>query len=78
MECQTVGPRSRLAPKNLQSYQQKTLLSKDDTSRHRVEKDIKYHYITGLDKDFFYRKIVNIFLPISFNICCGLSKEPSH
>ena len=27
---------------------------------------------------FFQRKIVNIFLPISFNICFGCSKEPSH
>ena len=32
---------------------------------------------TGLDKQTFKRKIVNIFLPISFNICCGYSKEPS-
>ena len=27
---------------------------------------------------FSERKIVNIFLPISFNICFGCSKEPSH
>ena len=26
----------------------------------------------------FERKIVNNFLPITFNICCGCSKEPSH
>ena len=26
----------------------------------------------------FERKIVNIYLPISFNICFGCSKEPSH
>ena len=26
----------------------------------------------------FQRKIVNIFLPINFNICFGCSKEPSH
>ena len=32
----------------------------------------------GLDKQIFERKIVNIFLPISFNICFGGSKEPSH
>ena len=32
---------------------------------------------TGLDKQFFQRKIVNIFLPINFNICCGCSEEPS-
>ena len=33
----------------------------------------------GLDKQKnFERKIVNIFLPISFNMCYGCSKEPSH
>ena len=32
---------------------------------------------TGLDKKF-QRKIVNIFLPINFNICIGCSKEPSN
>ena len=32
--------------------------------------------ITGLDKKKFKHKIVNIFLPISFNICFGCSKEP--
>ena len=26
----------------------------------------------------FQRKIVNIFLPINFNLCFGCSKEPSH
>ena len=31
----------------------------------------------GLDKQFFEHKIANIFLPISFNICLGRSKEPS-
>ena len=35
--------------------------------------------IIGLDKPkFFERKIVNIFLPISFNICFGRSKELSY
>ena len=34
--------------------------------------------ITGLDKQNFERKIVNIFLPISLNICFGYTKEPSH
>ena len=33
---------------------------------------------TGYDKHFFKRKIVNIFLPISFRICFGCSKELSH
>ena len=33
----------------------------------------------GLDiNTIFERKIVNIFLPISFNICFGCSKESSH
>ena len=32
----------------------------------------------GLDKQNFQCKIVNIFLPINFNICFGCSKEPSH
>ena len=32
---------------------------------------------TGLDKQVFKRKSVNIFLPINFNICFGCSKEPS-
>ena len=31
----------------------------------------------GLDKQSFERKIVNIFLPVSFNICFWCSKEPS-
>ena len=33
---------------------------------------------TGLDKQNCERKTENIFLPISFNICFGRSKEPSH
>ena len=32
----------------------------------------------GLDKLKLQCKIVNIFLPISFNICFGCSKELSH
>ena len=32
---------------------------------------------TGLDEKKMGLKIVNIFLPISFNICFGCSKEPS-
>ena len=36
------------------------------------------HSLTGLDKQNFERKILNIFLPISFKICFGCSKEPSH
>ena len=29
---------------------------------------------TGLDKQNFQRKFVNIYLPINFNICFGCSK----
>ena len=32
----------------------------------------------GLDKQIFLAKIVNIFLPTSFNICFGCSKKTSH
>ena len=32
----------------------------------------------GLDKQNFQHKSVNIFLPISLNICFGCSKEPSN
>ena len=35
-------------------------------------------YCTGLDKQNFQGKIVNNFLPINFNMCCGCCKEPSH
>ena len=34
--------------------------------------------ITGLDKHFLRRKIVNIFLPIIFSICFWCLNEPSH
>ena len=36
------------------------------------------HHTSGLDKQNFECKIVNIFLPISFNICFWVLKEPSH
>ena len=32
-------------------------------------------FTTGLDKQKFQHKIVNIFLPINFNICFGCSKN---
>ena len=32
----------------------------------------------GLDKQIFERKVVNIFLPFSFNKSFVCSKEPSH
>ena len=45
---------------------------------HKDEWDnLSSHNHTGLDKKNTERKIVNIFLPISFNICFGCSKEPS-
>ena len=41
--------------------------------------DGSVHYISiGLDNKIFEREIVNIFLPISFNLCVECSKEPSH
>ena len=47
-----------------------------------VDRDIVHtpqvQYTTVLDNNFFQRKIVNIFLPICFNMCFGFSKEPSH
>ena len=42
------------------------------------------YFVAGLESVFhsshrnFECKIVNIFLPISFNICFGCYKEPSH
>ena len=38
---------------------------------------MKVESIAVLNK-IFQSKIVNIFLPINFNICFGCSKEPSH
>ena len=35
-------------------------------------------YIDMILNKYFQRKIVNIFLPISLNICLWCSKEPSH
>ena len=35
-------------------------------------------WCTGLDNKIFQRVIVNIFLPINFNLCFRCSKEPSH
>ena len=34
--------------------------------------------VTSLDRQKNQRKIVNIFLAITFSICFGCSKEPSH
>ena len=42
---------------------------------------LDFGYALSIDKGrhiFLGEKIVNIFLPISFNICFGCSKEPSH
>ena len=38
----------------------------------------KKNKVIGLDKQFLERKIVNCFLPITFYILFGRSKEPSH
>ena len=42
-----------------------------------AELDVKVRHRLRLTK-IFERKIVNSFLPISFNICFGCSKEPAH
>ena len=39
---------------------------------------IRHSCTTGLDKQRFQRKIVNIFLLINFDICFGCLKETSH
>ena len=39
---------------------------------------LKDQHDIGLDKQKISAKIVNIFLPINFNICFGCSKEPSY
>ena len=39
--------------------------------------DIYTYPDTGLDKQNFEHKIINVFLTISFNICFGFSKELS-
>ena len=43
-----------------------------------INVQIQQDLIIGLDKQKNQRKNVIIFLPISFNICFGCSKEPSH
>ena len=40
-------------------------------SSEKVRSQVKINTI-------FQRRIVNIFLPISFTICFGCTKEPSH
>ena len=44
----------------------------------RPKYKVYYCINIGLDKQNFWAQIVNIFLPISFNISFGCSKEPSH
>ena len=46
-----------------------------DSGHHKPFSD---GLITGLDKQKIQRKIVNIFLPINFNICFECSKGPPH
>ena len=48
-----------------------------ETKRLQTEKQGKSSLIQIISKNF-QRKIVNIFIPINFNICFGSSKEPSH
>ena len=44
---------------------------------YSVIHSMNIHHRFNISKKF-ERNIVNIFLPISFNICFGCSKEPSH
>ena len=46
-------------------------------SAHITEVLIAYDKTSHEINKIFERKIVNIFLPISFNLCFGCSKEPS-
>ena len=52
----------------------------DINRKKLLDANVEYPFgeYTGLDKQNFQRKIVNIFLPIIFSICFGCSKEPSH
>ena len=52
-------------------------ISEADDNTKKFFGEFLQAFFTGLDKKF-RRKIVNIFLPINFNICYGYSKEPSH
>ena len=47
---------------------------------HQVAKshELAHSYSQVWINKIFQRKLVNIFIPISFNICFGCSKEPSH
>ena len=54
--------------------------SQRNVLRETQEKDqVKQpHFIGQVKQTFLERKIVNIFLHISFKVCFGCSKEPSH
>ena len=55
-----------------------SIILKSINAKQTGELWIQLQYILiGLDKEN-QRKIVNIFLPISFSLCFGGSKEPSH
>ena len=54
-------------------YAQPSLLK--DATRYGIINPLCH---IGLDKQFFERIIVHIFLPINDNICLRYSKEPSH
>ena len=49
----------------------------EEEPRTELSPTLVGHY-TGLDKQKNSVQIVNIFLPINFNISFGCSKEPSH
>ena len=60
------GPKTMLYDQSI--WEKLNLIQRQLLSKNRT---------TGL-KQNFQRKIVNIVLPINFNICFGYSKEPSH
>ena len=63
-----------------------TLCGKVDTSSYnafprflqKLFLQIQIHHPLVKINKIFEHKIANIFLPISFNVCFGCSKEPSH
>ena len=72
-------------PKYFRAENSKTIdLFAGDLIRASMSDSLAFNFavpfasIIGLDKQNFEREIVNIFLPVSLNICFGCLKEPSH
>ena len=59
----------------------KKKINNRDGRPHRKAADLEiqnFEKIMHSVNKIFEHKIVNIFLPISFSVCFGCSKEPSH